>query len=77
MVDGIAEAAAQLLHEASMSSGQIYTLGRKLRAAWTDNDGKARIDGLYSALKTRLAEHAASVRLAAVLIEELPPPLTE
>lgn len=77
IVEGLAGASRRLLHRSVLSAENPYILGRRLKDVWTEYDGRACVDGLYSAMKTRLAEHAAAARLCITADGKTPPPLEE
>lgn len=73
VIEVFAEAAQRFLHDSILSSGELYEVGRVLKRAWMEHDGRARVDGLHSAFKARLAEHAAAIRLLRTECGESPP----
>ncbi len=77
IIQGIARAAKHMHHPSILSYMEIIELGYIIKAAYEKHAGYTQVNGLFSAFKIRMVEHAASVRAKASGTGGEVPPLTE
>lgn len=66
VIHGMAQAAKRMLHPTVLSHRELEEFGDMLRHAYEEWGGCTLVTGLFSTLKARLAEHAATMRSIAL-----------